>query len=175
MIWAAAAAKVLKAIPLRVWAGIALLAVLAVGTAALRSHWISVGEARVQAKWDAATVKAIAEHAKRVEEVRLQEQAEAARQTAIAWNLFQENQNAQAEIDRLRRDLAAGTVRVRERFRCPSPGRVPEAADAASGGDAADAAGFTEADAGIALGIAARGDEAIRRLTACQAILGGGQ
>lgn len=174
MIWADAF-KLLKAIPAKAWLSLILLAAIAAGVSALRSHWIGVGESRVRAEWDEDKAKAAIEHAKRVEEVRLQEQAEVARQSAIAWNLFQENQHAQAEIDRLRRDLAAGTVRVRERFRCPNPGRVPDAADTTSGSDAASERGLRDEDAEFLIRLAGEADAIARRLTACQDILRGVQ
>lgn len=56
MIWAAATAKLLKAIPLSAWLILAAVAALALSGLWLRSHWIGVGEARVQAQWEAERI-----------------------------------------------------------------------------------------------------------------------
>ena len=163
----------LALIPLRAWLGLALALSLAVGLMAVRSHWIGVGESRVQANWDAQKAKDAVAIAVQLQKVRAIEQAETQRQRDIAADLVEKNREAIAEIDRLDAAVAAGTVRLRQRFACPS--NVPGSSTAASGGDAADQPGFSEADARVALRIAADGDAAIRRLTACQAIVRGPQ
>lgn len=75
---------------------------------------------------------------------------------------FKELSNAKSENDKLRRDLAAGTKRVRVAVRqCESSGT--------SGVD--NAAATAELDGSLAesmVGVAADGDEAIRQLTALQ-------
>lgn len=160
----------LSAIPLRDWLRIAAVAALLAALAWARAHYIGIGEQRVQARWDADKAQQSAAALAAAETARAAEQQLAAEQSAIAWRLFEDNHHAQIEIDRLRADLAAGTLRVRQRFACPA-NRLPTTPTAAAGGDGADAAGFTAADASIALGIAADGDRAIRALTACQSLL----
>lgn len=158
-------------IPLRVWIGLALAAALAIGAGMLRSQWIGVGEARVQAKWDTQKAKDAEAFAEQLQKVRAIEQAETQRQRDIAADLVEKNREAIAEIDRLDAAVAAGTVRLRKRFTCPA--RVPEDPAAASGSDGASGGGFSEADARALVRIAADGDAAIRQLTSCQAILKG--
>lgn len=160
----------LAAVPLRTWLRLAAVVALVAFALLLRRHYIDVGERRVQALWDAASANQTAATLADTERARAAEQRLSAEQSAIAWRLFQDNYHAQIEIDRLRADLAAGTLRVRQRFACPAT-RVPATPDATTGSDGANATGFTAADARIALGIAADGDRAIRALTACQAIL----
>lgn len=160
------------------WLEILLAGLIAGGVLTLRHHWIGVGEDRVQAKWDAAKTKAAADqlkvakaHAAELQKVREAERAETKRQRDIAADLVEKNHAAIQEIERLDAAVAAGTVRLRQRFTCPS--RMPEDSAAASGSDEASGGGFGEADARTAVRIAADGDAAIRQLTACQAILKG--
>lgn len=160
----------LAAVPLRTWLRLAAVAALVAFALLLRWHYIGIGERRVQALWDAASAKQTAATLADTERARAAEQRLAAEQSAIAWRLFQDNHHAKIEIDRLRADLAAGTLRLRQRFACPAT-RVPATPGTAAGSDGANATGFTAADAGIALGIAADGDRAVRALTACQALL----
>ena len=78
-----------------------------------------------------------------------------------------------AERDRA---LSSGTLRVRERFSCPSQpvaGVVPQAAGSAAGAEQAVPRGFGEADARAALGIADEGDFRTRLLNQCIGILHG--
>lgn len=75
---------------------------------------------------------------------------------------FKELSNAKSENDRLRRDLAAGTKRVRVSVRQCEPA-------GSSGVDNAAATAELDGKAAADLaGIAADGDEAIRQLTALQ-------
>lgn len=160
----------LSAIPLRAWLRIAAVAALLAALALARAHYIGIGAQRVQALWDADKARQSADALAATEAARAAEQRLAAEQSAIAWRLFQDNYHAQIEIDRLRADLAAGTLRLRQRFSCPTS-RVPATPGTVAGSDGANATGFTAADADTAFGIAADGDRAIRALTACQALL----
>lgn len=75
---------------------------------------------------------------------------------------FKELSNAKSENDKLRRDLAAGTKRVRVAVRQCEPAGTSSVDNAAA---TAELDGKTAADLA---GIAADGDEAIRQLTALQ-------
>lgn len=75
---------------------------------------------------------------------------------------FKELSNAKSENDKLRRDLAAGTKRVRVAVRQCEPAGTSSVDNASA---TAELDGKTAADLA---GIAADGDEAIRQLTALQ-------
>ena len=95
------------------------------------------------------------------ERMRAAERAQAERAAHTASLAAQEQARADQELDTLRQRLRAGTERLRERFVC----EVPAAADPATpagGADGSARTGFTDADADVALGIAADGDAAIR-------------
>lgn len=104
-------------------------------------------------------------------DAREQEREHAQQFAAIAGRLVTENENAEAEVDRLLAGLRDGTERLRRRFQCPAAPGVPGAAAGAGGGGEAAEAGFGAADAAVALRIARDGDDAIRQLSACQALL----
>ena len=95
------------------------------------------------------------------ERTRAAERALAERTANTAALAAQEQARADHELDTLRRRLRAGTERLRQRFVCG----VPTAAGPASiagGTDDPARTGFTDADADVALGIAADGDAAVR-------------
>ena len=95
------------------------------------------------------------------ERMRAVERAQAERTAHTAALAAQEQARADQELDTLRQRLRAGTERVRDRFVC----EVPAAADTATAAGSTDGSthtGFTDADADVALGIAADGDAAIR-------------
>lgn len=95
------------------------------------------------------------------ERLRAVERANAERVSRLAAIAAQEQADAQHTLEDLRRQLRAGTLRLRERFACAVPA-IPGPAAAAGGADHSPRTGFTAADADIALGIAAAGDAAIR-------------
>ena len=85
---------------------------------------------------------------------------------------LQELNNARAENDRLRADVAAGTRRLSVCAACPAPagGSATGAPAGAAGVDHATArADIDRRDAAALLAIVGRGDAAIRQLSACQA------
>jgi len=100
-------------------------------------------------------------------EARRKEQETARLDAEASALVIRENENARLEIEDLRARLAAGTVRVRERFRCPAAS-VPGTAAAASGSDAADEHGLRGADADFLIRFAGEADTATRRLKLCQ-------
>lgn len=156
----------LTGLPWQVWAGLALcVALWGFG------HWrYNAGQDEVQTRWDAAEVAHKALYDEMAAQARVDEARWRADYDAAVSRLTKENDDAAAEHDRVVAGLRAGTVRLRSRFRCPTGG-VPGAPGTAGGGDAAGGAGFDEADAAVALGIARDGDAAIRQLTACQSLL----
>lgn len=155
----------LRSLPWQAWA----CAALAILLIYLRSHWIGVGEARVQADFDQYKARQQANADKAKADALGKEQAQRADFAAIQSKLVLENADAHAQIDRLSADLAAGRVWLRARFTCRPI--LPATAASAGGSEQAGEAGFTVSDADVALGIASDGDAAIRQLTACQSIL----
>lgn len=161
----AAIKGLLKMVPTWAWAALGLAVCLMV----MRSHWIGVGESRVQAVLDAERAQnKLAADAQKAEAA-AKEAKDAAAFSLLADNLRKENERAKQDADRTIADLRRGAIRLRDRFTCPRT--VPQTAGSPEGSHGTDDAGFTVADAEVALGIAATGDKAIRRLTACQAIL----
>lgn len=155
----------LRRVPVWAWA----LLASAVLMAGLRSHWIGVGESRVQAVLDAERAANKLAADAQAAEAEATEQRQAAEFAAVVDSLKQENDRAKQDADRLVADLRRGAVRLRDRFTCPRA--VPGAAGSAARSDEAGEGGFTVEDASVALGIARDGDAAIRQLTACQSIL----
>jgi hypothetical protein len=156
----------IRKVPWQAWAGLALAGLLL----ATWVHGRAAGSASVQARWDASEARHAAEYARLADAARQVEARHRADYAAAAARFNQENADALAERDAVIADLRAGTVRLRERFRCPAP-RLPGTPAGAAGSDGADGGGFTVEDAAVALRIASDGDTAIRRLTACQAIV----
>lgn len=166
--WVLAAVAVIAAIayaPALAWKfrwQIALL--LACAVAAV--FWQQASSLRLTlAQRDAADAKALADAQA---EARKAEQATA---TALAARdtAYQKGQDdAKADFDALRAGLGAGTVVVRDRFKCPSPNHVPGPATAAGSSDGQAPTGFTDQDALAALAIAADGDAIARQLSLAQ-------
>lgn len=156
----------LRAVPWQAWAILALC--VAVWTYGAWRY--TQGARAVQTRWDAAEALHAAAAAVRAEEVRIIEARWQADYTAAIGRLLKEQDDANKTHAAVVAGLRAGTERLRQRFRCPS-GALPAAPGTPGGRDGADGAGFTVADAEVALGIARDGDTAIRRLKACQDIL----
>jgi hypothetical protein len=155
----------LRKVPTWAWAALGLAVCLMV----MRSHWIGVGESRVQAVLDAErAANKLAADAQKAEAA-AKEAKDAAAFALLADNLRKENERAKQDADRTIADLRRGAIRLRDRFTCKST--VPAAAGSPARSDEAGQGGFTVEDASIALRIASDGDAAIRQLTACQAIL----
>jgi len=159
---------VFAAIP---WPVYALAALLLAGWL-YGNHRESVGEARVQAAWDAeraeiAAAVAEAERLAREREKKMQEGFDAA---LVLLDL--EKANALAELEK---DLAAlradnASLRVRDRFRCPASGGVSGAAG--HPGNAGEAqAGLLPADAQFLLRIGREADDVVRDLNTCIELL----
>jgi len=167
-LWALKALGFLRAVPWQAWALAALCALVL----ALRWHWIGVGEDRVQTAWDQQEAVYAAEREAAELAARNTEARHRAEYKAIAGRFLAEQEKADEEHAAVVAGLRAGSIRVRERLTCP---RVPDAAGSAEGTDGAGPRGFTERDAEVALGIAARADEIARRLNALQEAVRAGQ
>ncbi len=156
----------LKSVPWQAWAALALcVALWAFG------HWrYNAGQAEVQTRWDAAEAVHAANAKAAREAAAIIEARMRADYAAAAARFNKENADALAERDAVIASLRAGTVRVRDRFRCPTP-RLPEAAPGSGGSDGAGGGGLLPEDAEFLLQFAAEADAAARRLTACQAII----
>lgn len=164
--WAKGALAWLARLPWQVWAVAALcVALWAFG------HWrYSEGRAEVQARWDAAEAVHAANAKAALEAAAINEARHRAEYAAAAARFNQENADALAERDAVIAGLRAGTVRLRERFRCPPPGVSPAPADP-EGSAGAGGGGLLDEDAVFLVRFAGEADTAARRLTACQAIL----
>lgn len=160
----------LRKVPLWVWVALALLAAgLFYGHLRFNAGEAS-GKAVVQKKFDAhlaadkeATDKANAAY-------RAKEQKDRDRLAEIGFQYERDKMAAKDEADRVIAGLRNDSLRLRDRFRgsCPNVSQAPGSPGIGAG--QADA-GFNEADAGVAFGIARDGDQAIVQLSACQTIL----
>lgn len=164
MIWLTALSW-LKKVDWKVWAALALV----IAVLWLRSHWIGVGEDRVQARWDAQKAVYAAEREAARVAARQTEERHRAEYKAIAERFTREQEKANEEANRIIADLRSGNLRLRQRFTCP---RMPETAGGSEGNHGADQAGLSERDVDFLIRFAERADTAARRLTACQQILG---
>jgi hypothetical protein len=140
-----------------------VLAILAAIVLTARWHWIGVGEGRTQALWDAQERVYARQRAEATIAARKVEERHRAEMRAIAERFLADPKKADESHDRTIADLRAGTLRLRQRFTCPS---LPGAAANPPGADAEGPRGFGVEDAATALGIAREADEAARRLNA---------
>lgn len=156
----------LRSVPWQVWAALGLcVALWAFG------HWrYNAGQAEVQTRWDAAEAVHEANAKAAREAAAITEARYRADYAAAAAKFNQENADALAERDAVIAGLRAGTVRLRERFKCP-PASLPGTSPGAGGSDGASGGGLLDEDAEFLVRFAGEADTAARRLTACQAIL----
>jgi hypothetical protein len=164
----AVALAFLRGVSLRTWALIGAGVVLLVLVLFLRAHWIDVGESRVQARWDAAEAKHARQRAEAIVAARVLEQRHRDELKAVADRFLADQEKADEEHAAAVAAVRAGTVRVRERFTCPSPGVPAASADPGSADDAGPR-GLQPADLEYLLGIGAEADAIARRLNALQA------
>lgn len=164
------AAKVwafLCSLPWQVWVGLALVAVVLT----YGSWRYDVGQADVQARWDAERVELTAAAREARTKAVQQRQARITRGRAILKQLREGNTDAHARRDDLVADLGAGRVRVLERFRCPGAAPAADARVGSGGGDAAEKRGLSAADGAFLVRFATEADDVVRQLHACQATL----
>lgn len=131
-------------------------------------HWYGVwaayhdGRTEERAVWEAAAKVEKARSDAALAATNLTIAREAA---AIRASLTAALETTDDTTDRILDDLRTGVKRLRPRLTCPT---VPTGPGAATGGDSATpAAGFTEADAAVAFGIARDGDKLGDQLNAC--------
>lgn len=104
---------------------------------------------------------------KYLREARRKERETASLDAKATAKLITENENARTEIETLRGRLATGTLRVRDRFTCPTAG-VPGATGSAAGSDATGERGLRSPDADFLIRLAGEADAIARRLALCQ-------
>jgi hypothetical protein len=150
----------LRSLPWQAWA---VAAVIAMGVFYGHLRY-NAGQADVQAKFDAYQAKMVAATQKAKEAALRAEHAQAGAIAAAVDQLTKENADALAKRNAVAAGVRAGTVRLQDRWSCPT--RVPTAA-----------AGAVQFDADAALRAAGAGDlvqvgaEADAALKACQAVL----
>ena len=154
----------LRGLPWQLYAILALVLI----TAALRWHWIGVGADGVQARWDAreaiyAQQRAAATIAARNTEARHRDEYK-----AIADRFLAKQDKADADHKATIAGLRAGTLRVRDRFRCPAG--VSQAPAGAGSADDAGPGGLQREDAEFLVRIADEADAIARKLNALQAV-----
>lgn len=156
-----------------VFAALALLALSVAGVQSYRLNTAQKATAILAAKWaqaDTDRAQALTRSALDALEV---EHTRAAAVNAAATAYEQGKQDGQAAADALRTAVDAGTLVLRNRFRCPvapAPG-VPTTVTGTGRGDGAAQAVLSAADQGFLVRIGAEADDLARQLTACQAVI----
>lgn len=170
----------LSAIPWQVYLLAALVGFLIWRDGVVFKRGDAAGYARANAEWQAKYDKDVADYQTRLIDAQARAAAELAeanvRMGEIEQQSLADKEAINAEHEKELAGLRAGTIRVQQRFKCPTvpAGRtdsVPGAAAAAAGRDAAGQAGFNAEDAGVALGIARDGDAAILQLGRAQEVI----
>jgi hypothetical protein len=123
MTWIAAR-LFLQGIPLRVWAILAAVVLLAASGLYLRAHYIGVGESRVQAQWDAREAGYALQRAEAAIAARNIEQRHRAEYKAIADRFLAQQKEADENHDRVVAGLRAGSA-ARPPLECPKPQPIP--------------------------------------------------
>lgn len=136
----------------------------------VRSHWIGVGEDRVQGKFDAYKAKVIAATERARDAAKRAEAVQAGAIAAATDKLKQDNADARAKADRTIADLRAGALRLQPRFKCPAR-HLPGTPAGSEGSQPAGEGGLSDQDAEFLIRFASGADAAVNQLTACQSIL----
>ena len=158
-LWGLKALAWLKALPWQAWAAVAVAVLLA----GVWLHGRASGAESVRADWDAAEAQYAQQRAASAIEARKVEERHRAEYRAIAQRFLEEQADAKIQTDRVIAGLRAGTVRVRDRFTCPS---LPGAAADSSGVAETGPRGLQPEDAELAIGIGAEADAVARQLNA---------
>ena len=167
-IWAVKALGWLRALPWQVYAAVAVAVLLA----GVWLHGRASGADSVQADWDAQEAVYAQQRAASAIAARDTEARWRAEYKAIAERFLKEQADAKLETDRTIAGLRAGTVRLRDRFTCPS---LPGASADSSGVAEAGPRGLQPEDAEFLVGAAARADEVARQLNALIQAVGAGR
>ena len=154
----------LRGLPWQLYAILALVLI----TAALRWHWIGVGADGVQARWDAQEAVYAQQRAAATIAARNTEARHRAEYKAIADRFLAEQDKADVEHKAVIASLRAGTLRVRDRFRCPAG--VSQAPAGAGSADDPGPGGLQREDAEFLVRIADEADAIARKLNALQAV-----
>lgn len=166
------AGKALKALPWQAWVAAGVVACGLYYGHTRYDAGDAAGAARVQAEFNAYKAQ-VAEGDRQAREAatRLQKRQQA-EYDYLQNKLTQEKQDAIAQRDAVIADLRAGTVRLRQRFRCPVPAAPAGGpAGTSAGGDAAGDRGLSDADAEFLVRFAGDADNVARQLGACQAVI----
>ena len=145
----------LKALPWQFYAALLLLVLVL----ALRWHWIGVGEERVQAEFGAYRAEVIAKTKAAKEAADRAEKAQALAFSVIAAQHKRELDDAAKKGKDVTAGLNAGTVRLRDHWRCPS---LPQVAAGPAGTAGADQR--RAESAGRIVGIGATCDARVKAL-----------
>lgn len=155
----------LKSVPWPVYAGLGLLA----GGLFYGHLRYNAGQASVQGKFDAFKAQV-------ADDIQAQAAFNKAKQArdklafdSIANSLRMENEQIKSNTDATIAELRAGTVKLRDRFKCPS--KTAEVAGSGQGDNEASETGLSDEDAGFLIRFAGEADTVANTLTACQNIL----
>lgn len=80
-------------------------------------------------------------------------------------------QDGKAAVEGTVADLRADNLQLRKRFQCPAASPAGATATSAAGGDGEAQPGLSRADAEFLVRLAGEADDAVRQLTACQAVI----
>ncbi len=157
--WGKDALGWLSGLSWKVWAGVAALVLVA----GVWLHGRASGAESVRADWDAQEAVYAQQRAASAIAARATEERWRAEYKAIADRFLAQQKEADENHDRVIAGLRAGTIRLRQRFTCPSlPGTAADTGGAAEAGPR----GLQPEDAELALGIGAEADAVARQLNA---------
>lgn len=134
-------------------------------------HGVTTTETAWQARHNAELAKANQATADAQAQAREAERRGVEAVAIIEGQLHDQQQQAQADRDRLLADIDSGAVRVRDRFTCPAAGGMPGAATSAGQRDAGKVGGLRREDVRFLVRLANEADAVTRQLQACQQIL----
>ncbi|MCG9084376.1 lysis system i-spanin subunit Rz [Laribacter hongkongensis] len=150
----------------RIAAALAVAAVLLLAAVGI----YRAGAESVQVRWNAAVAEAERRQASALLEVRERERSHARAMSELEKSYLESQRNAEKQNADLRRKLRAGTVRLSVPVDAGACG-VSENDPAAGSRDAVPRAELSAETADDLVAIADDADDAVRQLTACQAVV----
>lgn len=161
----------LKGIPLWVYAVVAVILLTAFVVNAYGDRRFEQGAASVRKEFDAFKVQLEQQRQRAIEvardkEIELQDKDRQALET-----LRRENRETVAERDRIIASIRADNLRLQERFRHQAGTRVPNSTGGTTGDSGTRECGLRREDEEFIIREAARADQVVNKLTACQAKL----
>lgn len=162
MTFLAGAATLLKRIPWQLWA--IVLVALAIWSYGHLRYRAGVGAER--ARWEAAAAQ---ERIQAEQAARAIEQRHAQELSKITTGLIAERNKGYEERDATIAGLRAGSLRLRDKFRCPA--ETAGAGPTAAGGDAAERTVLSREDQEFLVRLGSEADDVVRQLTACQGVV----